>query len=82
MNMAEYYKLKKENSGLSEGEFQVKLWNIQQKEIRDNIQKQEDDRLEKKAISRIEQEIDKNLGSVIEKALFGGKSKMNISINI
>ena len=82
MNISEWCKLKREYSGLSEEEFAVKAWNLQRQQIRDTIMQQEQERFEKAAEKKIEQELDKNLEKVIEKALQGGKSSLDIKINL
>ena len=81
MNISEWCKLKRDNANLSEEEFAVKAWNLQRQQIRDTIMQQEQERFEN-AEKKIEQELDKNLEKVIEKALLGGKSSLDIKINL
>ena len=82
MNIADWYKLKRDNANLSDEEFAVKAWNLQHKKIQEAIMQQEQERFEKAAEREIERQIDKNLDKVIERALLNGKSSMDITINL
>ena len=82
MNISEWCKLKRDNDNLSEEEFAVKAWNLQRQQIRNIIMQKEQERFEKVAEKEIERQIDKNLDKVIEKALKGGKSILDIKINL
>ena len=82
MNISEWCKLKRDNANLSEEEFAVKAWNLQRQQIRNIIMQKEQERFEKAAEKEIERQIDKNLDKVIEKALKGGKSSLDIKINL
>lgn len=82
MNISEWCKLKRDNANLSEEEFAVKAWNLQRQQIRNIIMQKEQERFEKVAEKEIERQIDKNLDKVIEKALKGGKSSLDIKINL
>lgn len=82
MNIAEFYKYKKENTYLSDSEFAVKVWNLQHQQMRENIKQRELESFEKAAEKKIEQGIDKNIEKAIETALLSGKSNFDIQINI
>ena len=82
MTISEWCKFQRENENLSEEELAVKAWRLQREKTREIIMQQEQERFQKAAEKKIEEEIEKNLGKMLEKALFGGKSSMNIEIKL